>query len=257
VTRLLRARPRAGQRAVHGIRRLMLQLSRSERRLTRAMTRDLLRLFADMGADAAQAFRGLKSDDGTVFWIMRDLVVSTWGGRLGALTEKHYARVVAATDEDIRVVLGLGTKIPDDVARAIVAEGGRRAGLIDLDGQTRAALYRALAEGRAAGDGPAALARRIQNDVAGGRYRDPRYRARLIARTETKYAQNRSSLEAYQSADAVTGVIAYDNRIGFDDDECSARDGQFFTFDDAAIETDDEHPNGTLSWGPATGGADG
>jgi diaminopimelate decarboxylase len=40
---------------------------------------------------------------------------------------------------------GLGTSLPDPVARAIVAAGGRRVGLLDLDEATRQAVFDALA----------------------------------------------------------------------------------------------------------------
>ena len=71
----------------------------------------------------------------------------------------------------------------------------------------------------------------------------------MIARTETKNAQNESSLQAYETSDVVTGVIAFDNQTGFNDADCTARDGKVFSFDDARVEQGKEHPNYTLSVG--------
>jgi SPP1 gp7 family putative phage head morphogenesis protein len=78
------------------------------------------------------------------------------------------------------------------------------------------------------------------------------YRAQMIARTETKYAQNISSLAAYRNADVVTGLMAFDAQAGNTDAECEARNGQVFSFTEADRVTEEEHPNGTLSWAPVT-----
>ena len=154
----------------------------------------------------------------------------------------------------INTVLNLGVNLPDPVAREIVAAGGRRAGLLDITGDTRRAIFRSLADGRAAGEGPAALGRRIRSQVPSGRFTNagPRYSAQLIARTETKYAQNVSSLQAYRQSDVVTGLLTFDAQLGDTDADCEARNGQVYSFEDAERETGREHSNGTLSWGPVT-----
>ena len=148
--------------------------------------------------------------------------------------------------------MGVGIDLPDVVARRVVALGGKRMGLVDVAEDTKSAIFRALAEGRAAGEGPPALARRIRDNVPAGRFgkAGPQYRANMIARTETKFAQNASSIEAYRSTDDFDGVIAFDNQTGFGDDDCTARNGQVFSFDAASAEAEAEHPNGTLSFAP-------
>ena len=154
----------------------------------------------------------------------------------------------------INTVLNLGVNLPDPVAREIVAAGGRRAGLLDITGDTRRALFRSLADGRAAGEGPPALARRIRSQVPSGRFTNagPRYRANLIARTETLHAQRVSSLETYRASDVVTGIVAFDNQTEYGDEECVARDGRVFTFEEAEAEMASEHPQGSLNFGPVT-----
>jgi len=126
-------------------------------------------------------------------------------------------------------------------------------GLIDIAEDTKRAIFRALAEGRSLGEGPPAVARRIREQVPAGRFvkAGPQYRANLIARTETKFAQNASSMEAYRASEVVEGVLAFDNQTGFGDADCTARDGTVYSFDDADAQTAAEHPNGTLSWAPA------
>ena len=187
--------------------------------------------------------------------IIARMAISQWSqDALIPAFDGHYLRTTEMTVGSINTVLNLGVNLPDPVAREIVAAGGRRAGLLDITGETRQAIFRSLADGRAAGEGPPALARRIRSQVPAGRFTNagPKYRAQLVARTETKWAQNRSALEAYRQSDIVTGVLAFDNQTGYGDDECVARDGQVFTIEQADAEMAAEHPNFTLNFGPVT-----
>lgn len=269
MTSVLLERPAAGRIPSRRVRKLMRALAREEVAHRNRFARTLHLRFRELGDQAAAAYerrRSLKAaqpepptgdDLLTVTEVMTLLNVAGWRDRvLRAELERHYLRVALATGETLEGVLGLGVMLPDPVQRVILDTGGRRAGLIDVDGQTREALYRALADGREAGEGPAKLAERIRGYVPAGRFGQAGagYRARLIARTETKYAQNVSTLAAYQQSPAVGGVICYDNRTGYGDEDCTARDGEVMSFDDAQQAADEEHPNGTLSFGPATGG---
>ena len=87
-----------------------------------------------------------------------------------------------------------------------------------------------------------------------GRFKNagPAYRSKLIARTETKWAQNESSLVAYEAAEDITKVVAYDAQLGASrsDPDCIARNGREFNIKDARVELSKEHPNGTLSFAP-------
>ena len=158
------------------------------------------------------------------------------------------------TLNSINTTMQLGVNMPAPVEQRILRTGGKRMGLVDIAEDTKRAIFRALEEGRSLGEGPPALTRRIRDQVPAGRFGNagPQYRARMIARTETKFAQNASSLEIYKASDVVTGMLAFDNQTGFDDDECTLRDGKVFTFDEAESEMSAEHPNGTLSFSPVT-----
>ena len=74
----------------------------------------------------------------------------------------------------------------------------------------------------------------------------------MIARTETKWAQNESSLRAYEQSPDIKKVIAFDAQLGPDrsDPDCIARNGREFLIKDARQEMGREHPNGTLSFAP-------
>jgi hypothetical protein len=167
----------------------------------------------------------------------------------------HYLRVAKQTFETVNSVMGLGVNLTDDVETRILTEGGKRVGLIDLSKQSREAVFRALEEAREAGEGPLQAARRIRDHVSRGRYLSPETRAKVIARTETKYAQNVSSLEAYRTSGTIDRIQIVDGQLGPDRscDICMERDGMIVTFAEAEAISASEHPNGTLSLIPVVG----
>lgn len=163
-----------------------------------------------------------------------------------------YLRVLRTTHASIESVMNLGVNLDDPIERFIVAQGGTRKGLIDFTEQARTSMYDVIAQGRADGIGPQEMARILRERIpAGPRWSSAEVRAEIIARTETKFAQNVSSLRIYKAADNVTQVIAFDAQLGETDADCEARAGQPFSIEEA--ESIIEHPNGTLSWGPVVG----
>ena len=264
-----RSRKAVGIKATAAQRNVILALQRDALRLEEAFTRDLEPAFEELGRLAERAYQearvlvrvggdGLEEkqtpeDEALAERIIQRMALSQWSqDALIPAFDGHYLRTTEMTVGSINTVLNLGVNLPDPVAREIVAAGGRRAGLLDITGETRQAIFRSLADGRTAGEGPPALARRIRSQVPSGRFTNagPRYRAQLIARTETLHAQRVSSLQTYRTSDVVTGVIAFDNQTGFDDAECIARNGREFTFEEAEAEMAAEHPSGTLNFAP-------
>ncbi len=71
------------------------------------------------------------------------------------------------------------------------------------------------------------------------------WKARRVARTETRNVYNAATLLAARAAD-IARVQAIDAQYGETDKDCEDRDGQIFDVDNAWDE--DEHPNGTLGW---------
>ena len=100
----------------------------------------------------AQAEGETKADDLLVAMILDKLGIPEWQRDLGAAYQAQYLEVAQSVN-GVAEQAGLGTQLPDVVTRSILAAGGRRVGLVDLDQQTRDALFEALAEGRAAGEG--------------------------------------------------------------------------------------------------------
>lgn len=192
-------------------------------------------------------------DDELIGKIMELLGIPQWQAEFGQDYGAHYLEVAKAVNNAAERA-GLGTNLPDPVARAVVAAGGRRAGLLDLDQQTRQALFNALAEGRAEGEGVQAMADRIELYVEGGPWNTAQIRAQIIARTETKYAQNVSTIERARAA-GIASFIVFDGRFGLPRSTPShiARNGSIVTADDAMTMAATEHPNGTLSFAPNFG----
>lgn len=201
------------------------------------------------GRKAAKA----EGDDPIIARVMELLGIDAWQTELTQAYGAHYLEVANAVN-DAAERAGLGANLPDPVARAIVAAGGRRAGLLDLDRQTRQALFEALAEGRAEGEGVQQLADRIELYVEGGPWNTAEIRARIIARTETKFAQNLSTIERARAA-GVDSFVVFDGRFGLPRSlpEHIARNGSIVSAEEALAMAMTEHPNGTLSFAPNFG----
>ena len=166
------------------------------------------------------------------------------------LTETVMERAVGTVNSS----LGVSVNLPDPVQREIIADGGKRVGLIDVDQQNKDALFRALHTARSEGMGVPEAGKLLREHLEAGPYTNAgvEYRAQMVARTEAKHAQRVSALATYDEAG--WEVMALDAQLGDDvsDPDCIARNGQTFTVEEAAAETDSAatHPNCTLTWVP-------
>jgi len=259
---------RESRRAKPEQRAFLAQEDANAEELAVALAADVEALFADL-AQRTDVALGLQPvvlaeavdprDRAYVLALLAAMALGDWRvAFLAPLFRQHYARVAERTFETMSAAYQLEAFVglPDPVARRVVATGGTRAGLVDIEPQTQRALFDALAQARADGLGPAEAARLIRQYVPAGRFTameraeagsGVRYRAQMIARTETLHAQRISTLDAGNAA-GFRLYRAFDNRTGFDDEECMARDQVLYTLDDARAETAREHPNGTLSW---------
>ena len=257
------ALPTTKVRATRIQRRVISNLAKDRAPQTIAFMRSLVRVFDDLGNRGVRAFDELTpppvrvgdpEDAGRVAAIVRNMLIDDFTEEIFAPQYRAaYLRVLSATVNTVNLTLAVSVNLPDHVARQIVADGGTRLGLIDLSAQSRDALFRALAEGRAEGLAREALARRIYRHIVRGPWRSVGMRALVIARTEVLHAQRISSLATYRRIEIVSGVRAFDAQIGATDADCEARDGLVYSFNDADSETGSEHPNGTLSWAPHVG----
>ena len=187
----------------------------------------------------------------------RDAPLRAGDARLLKHFEDNAHRVMETTVNTVSNFTGLAVSIPDHVARNIVSRGGTRLLSMDIEGQTRKALFKGLAESRAAGHHPSSAATRrfIQRHVTAGRFTrmvdrsgNPNghiYRAKLIARTETMYAQNESALQTYEASDAIDQGEIIDNQTGYGDADCMERNGFIGSLDACREHIAQEHPQGT------------
>ena len=199
---------------------------------------------------------------GDVFWEHRDdgadaiatAIVSRAQAWQVAELESSYVTMwrsmLVATVGDVNGALGLAINIPDSVATGVLARGGRRAGLVDITESTRRNVLRIMEDAGVNQTSMRDIQRQIAEQVPAGRFSTSDVRAATIARTEVKYAQNVSSLEAYQASEDIQAVTVIDAQIGPTDAECEALNGTVVTFGEARRLADSEHPNGTRSFAP-------
>jgi len=165
-----------------------------------------------------------------------------------------YQKTLAKTHAAIESEFSLGVNLNDGkLEREVLALGGTRRGLSDLPAQTRSAIFSAIEQARELGLGPPATASRIRDLVAAGPWADSRTRALMVARTETKFAQNASSMAIYREAETVSSVQVFDAQLGDTDAGCQALNGRIFTLEEAQKIPLLDHPNCTRSFAPVVG----
>lgn len=194
--------------------------------------------------------------------------------------QAQYTTVAETTLDGINGVFGAGLNMPDPTMRAILYKGGKHIAFVKIDKQVHDAIMQAIYEARVNGMGATAVAREIRSMIEGKemfpgiwqRTKDARielgwsvekaeasadravrqYRGELIARTETKYAQNVSSLQIARDSGTFNAMQITDGVYGAprSGEVDIASNGQIVSFDGAEMVAEDEHPNGTLSLTP-------
>lgn len=188
----------------------------------------------------------------------------------------HYIAATKSTIKNMSAIFGISLDLPDEVQREVIAKGGIHFARINVDKQTHDGIFKALLQGRTEGLGPREIARQIRYNVEGsdmypGVYKDAykraiargwseekakaagdkaarQYRAEVISRTETKYAQNVSSIEAAKASGTFDAMLVFDAQLGPTDAECEELNGQTVSFEEAEALAESEHPNGTRSF---------
>lgn len=233
------------------------QLIRSLESLSRPFAAELAKIFDRLGLLAAAAFLELlepkafgddPADDAAA--VADAMLIAKVQSDFVEIGSRQYLQVARSTFRTIGTTFGLTIGLPDTVAQEILAAGGTRMGLVDLDKQTRQALLRTIEKARSEGLGPPVIARRIRDQIPAGRYTSTQTRAKLIARTETKNAQRNSTIRAYKQSGVVQRVVVIDNVTGHDDEDCVFWNGREVTLAQALELGAQEHPNGTRDFVP-------
>lgn len=255
-----------GLKAASREQRFHAQLQRAWLVLSEVQASALRRLFEAAGEEAAAAWRAVAGDRGIETLGLRAALkdideLEIYAGLVAervTLARKidygrHFLMVARRTLNDINLIFGLGLELSAPAEARIVASGGIRKGLVDFDRQTHDAVFSALRQAREAGEGAYEAARRIRELVPAGPWSSSEVRSVVIGRTETKYAQNRSSLEAYAESEDITGILVIDAQLGPTDEECEQLNGQVVSIEEARRLAESEHPNGTRSFAPVIG----
>ena len=248
-------------------RRLFIAFARDQEILSELFGTDLEAAFEDLGARAEEAYwvvagpeiiraTGIRytnkqdpTDSQLADDIIRAMSITVWEqGVLIPAWDGHTLRTIDFTVGTINGSLGLGLNLPDPASRRILESGGTRRGLIDFTEQTRQSLLDALAEARELGGGPRDFARRIRSRVPAGPFPNAgsAYRAELIARTETAFAQNRTAIETYRAGEFAAVLIT----DGDYDPPCAALNGVRVTLEEFELIGELQHPNCTRSIAP-------
>ena len=221
------------------------------------MERSLIPIFMELG-EAAAGFanriepKAEKQDEELVEAIHEALAadIAIASERLSGAYAAAFGATLHQVYSDTSVVIGITIGVPDQEQVRILAEGGRRLGLLDLDGRTRTAVLNTISEARAEALGVRDIARLLEDKISAGPWSSAKIRANVIARTEVKYAQRESSLSAYRTSGRVDRVLLFDARLGNTDADCMDRDGTEVSFQVAEQLSFDEHPNGSLDFAP-------
>ena len=202
----------------------------------------------DIALEVLSDEKNLKKDAGRDAMLAGEIAsrlnVAGFETDMGVVYNKNYTRIMRATQKRINVTMDLGISILDTNEARILAEGGKRVGMLDMTASTRKRVYEELAIGRSEGEAVAQLARRLRDKIPAGRFKKSQTRATLIARTETTYAQKMAAAESYRQG-GVTEVMIMDSRKGSFDDDCDAMDGRIVSLQEGEALMSEEHPNGT------------
>jgi hypothetical protein len=242
-------------------------MMRDEVRARKAWEPELAKAFHAYAKDVADKFlavvdrrskgNGRKAEPDWAL-IGEEAISASWAARdMAALAQSYggqFLNVAKMTFDALDAELGLGVMLTDNTQQMILKTAGRRLGLLDLEVETRNAMFEALARGSEQGLGVDAMAEMLEELISAGPWSTAEIRAQIIARTETKYAQNYSSLEAYRESDTVTDALIFDAQMGPTDDECEALNGETVSLEEAMYLMEAEHPNGTRSFAPIVSG---
>lgn len=238
--------------------KLIAALRKDQLRAERVFRPELIRVFVELGIHVATVANSKgdlliearsQNETNRINTIVAGAGLSTWAvQKLKPLFEKHWRRVAKMTfmvldRENVPVTLRSALE------KTLLREGGTRAGLVDIIGDTKSALFHVLDTARKEGLNPRVAGKLIKQYVPEGRFINAgaRYRAEMIARTETLEAQRVSSIQMYKDSPEIKKVVAFD---GDGDEICITRNGEEFSFEEAETEADETHPNCVLAFAP-------
>jgi hypothetical protein len=232
--------------------------------LSAQLDREILAALNELGEQVAIVFAGqvMKAGRPSLFRLVNRVLAALnlrqWiEQRLMPILRNHAVRVMMDTRRMIETEIGLEFGLAEEDVQRIADSAGEHLGLRDIEPQVRESILHVVQEAVAAGENPVKTSQRIRALVPAGRFvrAGARYRALLIAQTETANLQRATALALYESNPNVTHVRLRDGIYGppRSDSECIARNGQIVPIEDAAA-VHPFHPRCTLGFEPVVSG---
>ena len=237
---------------------ILRAMDKIKERSARSLKQRMNQFFDKMGEEASAAYLATRAkgadDEVSVELMFSKMNINRLRQEVRGIYGSHY---VAVFRETTKVLGGMGIDVTgvDVQELKILARGGSQASLLDMTKDARAKAMKIIEDGRAAGEGPEAIAAKLADAVPAGRFLDSRTRAEMVARNETRVAQTESALLVYRAAPGIDQVMVIDGRLGETDEDCEAVNGDKVDFNAAEALIAAEHPNGTRDIVPVFGGA--
>lgn len=238
--------------------RLYKAMEKLRRKQQRLMQAQFEAFFDDYGQAVAAAYKRAFSKKASgdelnfeQFW--NYLNEGKFDEKLGGQFGVAYVRAFKGAKEVAESVVGLTFDVPDTVQIELMSLGASRSKLVGLGGDDRAEIFDKLTEWTDEGLGTDEIARNLAEIIPAGPWSSSKIRAEVVARTESRIATTRASLQVYKNMTGATAAQMIDARMGDTDPDCEAIDGQVVSFADAQKLIDDEHPNGTRDLVPVFG----
>lgn len=163
--------------------------------------------------------------------------------------DKQYMRTTESTLHGIENIYKRPANLTPELESEMITLAKDRERLLDLKQQTRGAITKAIRKGRMEGETLEQIAQRIRHNVGAGPWASSKTRSEVVARTETKLAQNLANVKAGKSTGAEYFEII-DGQLPTSDEFCIARNGKIVQASQTETLAFTEHPNGTLSFAP-------
>ncbi|MFQ5850900.1 MAG: phage portal protein [Candidatus Binatia bacterium] len=240
------------RRVPRALRRAAIELDKFHDRLSKKFAEELDKTFQQIGEMVARVAGDVLAEKQVDVDVERILDAFEQGDLRSLVKQKYdaqYLLVSSQTFDSMNSVLGLSTQLPDSAAQRVLAAGGRRLGLVDLDKQTRDKIFATLTEAQEQAEPLSTIVQRLRDEIPRGPWSSSEIRAKVIARTETKFAQNVSMME-YTKAVGARRAMVFDARLGDTDEICETINGTIVDLPVAEQLVEDEHPNGSRSFTP-------
>ena len=210
----------------------------------------VLKRYGDMAATAAREVLAPKQSLQDVFSsgvILERMPIASIQADMTEVYTALYEEMFRLTQEILTASIGLELTDPGRIQAQLQEFARQRTGLLDLSKAARTSILQSLEEARTKGLTEDAMIDLIRDAVPRGHSLSVETRARIIARTESRFSSNISTAATAQQL-GITQVLVLDARLGETDEACMERNGWIVSPGEAQLLAGIEHPSGTLGF---------